>query len=148
MLLRALLSAFMGTAAMTFSSTVEMDARGRDPSTAPGRAANRLLGLVGVPELKGPPLHVLSDVTHWLYGTAWGVVFWLLVDVAGLALAVAGSIFFLIVWGTAQVQLPVLGISPPSWKWGVNEVLIDLWHHGVYVIATVIGWVLVGMAGA
>lgn len=148
MLLRAFLSAFMGTAAMTFSSTVEMDARGRDPSTAPGRAANRLLGLVGVPELKGPPLHVLSDVTHWLYGTAWGVVFWLLVDVAGLALSVAGSIFFLIVWGTAQVQLPLLGISPPSWKWGVNEVLIDLWHHGVYVIATVIGWVLVGMAGA
>jgi hypothetical protein len=148
MLLRALLSAFMGTAAMTVSSTVEMDGRGRDPSTAPGRAANRLLGLVGVPELKGPPLHVLSDVTHWLYGTAWGVVFWLLVGVAGLALAVAGPLFFLIVWGTAQVQLPVLGISPPSWKWGVNEVLIDVWHHGVYAIATVGGWVLVGMAGS
>lgn len=148
MLLRALLSAFMGTAAMTISSTAEMDARGRDPSTAPGRAANRLLGLVGVPELKGPPLHVLSDVTHWLYGTAWGVVFWLLVDVAGLTLAVAGPLFFLIVWGTAQVQLPALGIAPPSWKWGINEVLTDLWHHGVYAIATVSGWVLVGVAGA
>lgn len=59
MLLRALLSAFMGIAAMTVSSMVEMDARGRDPSTAPGRAANKVLGLVGVPELKGPALHVL-----------------------------------------------------------------------------------------
>jgi hypothetical protein len=58
---------------MTPSSNVEMDARGRDPSTAPGRAANKLLGLVGVPELKGPPLNVHSDVTHWLYGTAWGL---------------------------------------------------------------------------
>jgi hypothetical protein len=28
--------------------------------------------------------------------------------------------------GTAQVQLPLLGIAPPSWKWGTNEVLIDL----------------------
>jgi hypothetical protein len=106
MLLQALLSTFMGTAAMTVSSTVEMDARGRDPSTAPGRAANKLLGLVGVPELKGPPLHVLSDLTHWLYGTAWGVVFWLLVEGAGLSLAVAGLLFLLIVWGTEQVELP------------------------------------------
>ncbi|MGH2654107.1 MAG: hypothetical protein ACRDHV_07130 [Actinomycetota bacterium] len=148
MLLRALLSAFMGTAAMTLSSTVEMDARGREPSTAPGRAANRLLRLVGVPELKGPPLHVLSDVTHWAYGTAWGVVFWLLVDVAGLSLPTAGPLFFLIVWGTAQVQLPLLGIAPPSWRWGIKEVLIDLWHHVVYAAATVGGWVLVRVAGA
>jgi hypothetical protein len=76
----------------------------------------KLLGLVGMPELKGPPLHVLSDVTHWLYGTAWGVVFWLLMDVAGLSLAATGPLFFLIVWGTAQVQLPLLRIAPPSWK--------------------------------
>ena len=146
MLLQALLSTFMGTAAMTVSSTVEMDARGRDPSTAPGREANRLLGLVGVPELKGPPLHVLSDLTHWLYGTAWGVVIWLLVDGAGLSLAVAGLLFLLIVWGSEQVQLPLLGIAPPGWKWGATEVLIDLWHHLVYVAATVGAWVLIDLA--
>jgi uncharacterized membrane protein YagU involved in acid resistance len=146
MLLRALLSAVMGTAAMTLSSTVEMDVRGRDPSTAPGRAANKLLGLIGVPELKGPPLHVLSDVTHWLYGTAWGLVFWLLVDVAGVSLPVAGPLFLLIVWGTGQVQLPVLGITPPSWKWGATEVVIDIWHHVVYAAATVGGWVLIDVA--
>jgi uncharacterized membrane protein YagU involved in acid resistance len=146
MLLQALLSTFMGTAAMTVSSTVEMDARGRDPSTAPGRAANKLLGLVGVPELKGPPLHVLSNLTHWLYGTAWGVVFWLLVEGAGLSLAVAGLLFLLIVWGTEQVELPLLGIAPPSWKWGATEVLIDLWHHLVYAAATVGTWVLIDVA--
>lgn len=146
MLLRALLSTFIGTGAMTVSSTVEMDARGRDASTAPGRAANKLLRLVGVPELKGPPLNVLSDLTHWFYGTAWGVVFWLLVDVAGLSLAVAGPLFFLIVWGTEQVQLPLLGIAPPGWKWGAKEVLIDMWHHVVYVSATVAGWALIGEA--
>ena len=141
MLVRALLSAFMGTAAMTLSSTVEMDARGRDPSTAPGRAANKLLGLVGVPELKGPPLHVLSDVTHWLYETAWAVAFWLLVDAAGLSLTAAGPLILLIMWGTAQVQLPLLGMAPPTWRWETTEVLIDLWHHVVHTAATVGGWV-------
>jgi hypothetical protein len=48
--------------------------------------------------------------------------------------------------GTAQVQLPLLGIAPPSWKWGTNEVLIDLGHHLVYAVATVGGWILVGVA--
>jgi hypothetical protein len=54
MLLRAFLAAFVGTAAMTFSITVEMDARGRDPSTVPGRGANKLLSLFGIPELTRP----------------------------------------------------------------------------------------------
>lgn len=145
-MLRALLSAFIGTGAMTLSSMVEMDARGREPSTAPGRAANRLLNLFGVPELKGPPLHVLSDITHWAYGTAWGLGLWLLVDVAGLSLAVAGPLFLVIVWGAEQVHLPLLGIAPPGWKWGAREVAIDLWHHIVYAAATVAGWVLIGAA--
>jgi hypothetical protein len=148
MLLRALLAAFMGTAAMTFSSTVEMDARGRGHSTVPGRAANKLLNLFGIPELKDPSLHVLSDVTHRPYGTAWGVVFWLLVGVAGLSLAVAGPVFLLIVWGTGQVQLTLLKIAPPGWKWEAKEVLIDLWHHVVYVVATLGGWVLIDLAAA
>lgn len=148
MLVRALLSAFIGTAAMTFSSTVEMDARGRDPSTAPGRAANKVLGLFGVPELKGMPLHVLSDVTHWVYGTAWGVGFWLLVDVVGLSLALAGPLFFLVVWGAEQVHLPLLRIAPPGWRWGAKEILIDLWHHAVYAGTTVGGWVLIGVAAS
>jgi hypothetical protein len=57
------------------------------------------------------------------------VVFWLLVEGAALSLAVAGLLFLLIVWGAEQVELPLLRIAPPSWKWGATEVLIDLWHH-------------------
>jgi hypothetical protein len=48
--------------------------------------------------------------------------------------------------GTEQVELPLLGIAPPSWKWGATEVLIDLWHHLVYVAATVGAWVLIDVA--
>jgi hypothetical protein len=144
MLLRALLAAFMGTAATTLSSTVEMDARGRDPSTVPGRAANKLLSLFGIPELKGPSLHVVSDVTHWVYGTAWGVVF--SPRGRGRALPGRGPAFLLIVWGTAQAQLPLLRIALPGGSGGQGG-LIE-WHHAVYVAATGGGGVLIDVAAA
>lgn len=73
-----------------------------------------------------------------------GVVFWLLIDVAGLALAAAGVLLFLAVWLTEQVELPVLGLTPPPWKWGIKENAIDAWHHAVYAGGTVAGWVLLG----
>jgi hypothetical protein len=59
--------------------------------------------------------------------------------VAWPPLPVAGPLIPLIVWGTGKLQLPVMGITPPSWKWGATEVLIDLWHHVVYAAATVGG---------
>ncbi|MDP8956434.1 MAG: DUF1440 domain-containing protein [Actinomycetota bacterium] len=146
MLLRAILSTALGTVGMTLSSTTEMKLRGRPESTAPGQAANKVLRLVGVPKFEGRALEVLSTWTHWVYGTAWGVVFWLLIDVAGLPLAVAGIAFFFIVWVTEQVQLPLLGVAPPPWRWGIRENVIDAWHHIVYAATTVLAWVLLGIA--
>lgn len=121
-MLQAILAAVLGTVAMTLSSTTEMQWRERAASVAPGRAANKVLRVVGVPELKGRSLDILSTWTHWVYGAGWGVVFWLLVDVAGLPLALAGIAFFSVVWLTEQIQLPLLGIDVPwSWKWGIKE---------------------------
>ncbi len=145
MLLRAIVAALMGTVAMTLSSTTEMHIRGRPESAAPGRAANKVLRLAGVPQLEGPPLQILSAWTHWVYGAAWGVVFWLLVAVAALPLWLTGVLFFLIVWGAEQIHLPALGVAPPPWKWGIRENLIDAWHHVAYVAGTVAGWALVGL---
>lgn len=142
MLAQAIIAAVVGTAAMTLSSTTEMHIRGRPESTAPGRATNKLLRPVGVPELEGRSLAILSTWTHWLYGAAWGVVFWLLIDVAGLSLGLSGILFFLIVWGAEQVHLPVLGIAPPPWKWGIKENAIDMWHHVAYAGGTVLAWAL------
>jgi hypothetical protein len=74
-----------------------------------------------------------------------GVVFWLLAAVAGLPIVVAGVAFFLIVWVTEQVELPLLGVAPPSWTWGLKENAIDAWHHVAYAAGTVIGWLALGL---
>jgi hypothetical protein len=148
LLLRGLLSAFFGAAVMTLSSTTEMYLRGRPPSETPGEAGNKLLALFGADPLKGTGLSLLSTWVHWIYSTAWGLVFWALLDPAlgGLDLAAAGSLFFLLVWGGALVGLPITGLAPPFWKWGAREVAIDAWHHVMYVVGTVAGWWLIGQA--
>jgi len=145
MFIQAILAAVLGTVAMTLSSTTEMQFRGRAASTAPGRAVNKLLHVVGVPILEGRALEILATWSHWLYGAAWGVVFWLLVVVASLPIVVAGVAFFLVVWLTEQVELPLLGVAPPSWTWGLKENAIDAGHHVVYAGGTVAGWLVLGL---
>ncbi len=146
MLLHAILAAVLGTVVMNLSSTTEMQYRGRPASTAPGRASNKVLRLVGVPTLEGRALEILSTWTHWLYGAAWGVVLWVLVGPLALHLVVAGVVFFLVVWLTEQVELPLLGVAPPSWTWGAKEVAIDFWHHITYASGTVAAYALIGLA--
>lgn len=142
--LRGLLAGIIGTVFMTLSSETEMHLRGRQPSVTPGRAANKVLGIVGVPQLEGTALQVLSTWTHYLYGAAWGLVLWVLLSSFELSIAAALPLFFLIVWGTEQIQLPALGLTPPSWKWGAKEVAIDLWHHVVFAVGAIVGWAAVG----
>ncbi len=146
MLLRGILAGAVGTLFMNLSSESEMHIRGRAASVTPGRAANKLLGVVGVPVLEGVPLKVLSTWTHYLYGAAWGALLWALFVVAGLPVAAALPFFFLGVWGAEQIQLPALGLAPPSWKWGAKEVAIDAWHHIVFATGSVIAWALIGLA--
>jgi hypothetical protein len=75
MLLQAILAAVIGTVVMTLSSTTEMQFRGRQASTAPGHAVNKILHLVGVPLFEGRALEILATWSHWMYGAAWGLVF-------------------------------------------------------------------------
>lgn len=54
-------------------------------------------------------------------------------------------LFFLGLWLTEQIELPLLGIAPPSWQWGSKEILIDMLHHIVYATGAVISWNLLGI---
>jgi hypothetical protein len=147
MLLRAILAAVFGTVAMTLSSTTEMQWVERPASVVPGLATAKLLRPFGIKEVKGRALDILATWTHWVYGAMWGIVFWSLIGPVGLPLAAAGALFFLIVWGTEQVQLPVLELAPWPWKWGLRYNAVDAWHHAVYAAATVAGWAVLGHVG-
>jgi hypothetical protein len=134
---RGLAAGFAGTAAMTVSSTLEMKLRGRAASTAPADATAKVLGIERFRDDAAKAR--FSNLVHWGYGSAWGVVHGLL-RLAGLPPAKATAAHLAAVWGNEAVMLPVLDVAPPFWTWGVEEVAIDVWHHVVYATATAVAY--------
>ncbi|MBO0770463.1 MAG: hypothetical protein J2P35_03295 [Actinobacteria bacterium] len=121
-----------GTAAMTVSSAAESRLRSRPASTAPARAASKVLGVTPVDEQAEKRF---AAAVHWAYGTGWGAVRGLLA-VAGLPPAAATAAHLAVLWGTEQVMLPALDVTPPVTQWGLREAAIDSIHHVVYASAT------------
>jgi hypothetical protein len=122
-----------GTAAMTVSSTIEAKLRGRAFSDAPARATAKVLGIKEFED--GRAKSRFSDLSHWGYGTSWGIARALMREF-GLSSKAATPAHFAAVWGSAAVMLPLLDVAPPFVFWGAEEVAIDLFHHAVYATAT------------
>jgi hypothetical protein len=137
---RGLVAGFAGTAAMTISSTLEAKLRGRAPSSAPARATAKMLGIKefedGVAEAR------FNDLSHWGYGTGWGVLRGLL-GATGMSPKAATIAHGAAIYGAAQVTLPALDIAPPAIFWGKDEIAIDAFHHAVYAAATGLAYQLV-----
>ena len=133
---KGLFAGAAGTAAMTLSSTIEMKLRRRPASSAPADAASKVLGV----EPKGEKEEArFATLVHWGYGTSWGAAGGL-IGAAGFRGVRAEAAHFGAVWGTEQVVLPALDVAPPFWEWGAKEVIIDAFHHLVYVSATGIAY--------
>jgi hypothetical protein len=130
-----------GTAAMTVSSSTEARLRRRAASTAPARATAKMLGIKEFDSDLAAARW--NDLSHWGYGTSWGVVRGLL-DVAGLSPKAATAAHGAAIYGAAQVTLPALEIAPPAVFWGAKEIAIDAFHHTVYATATGIAYELIG----
>ena len=137
---KGLVAGVAGTAAMTVSSSLEARIRHRAASSAPARATTKVLG---IREFEDPVAEArFNDLSHWGYGTSWGVVRGLLAALV-LSPKAATAAHGLAVWGSAQAILPALEVAPPFVFWGKREVAIDLWHHAVYAAATGLAYRLV-----
>jgi hypothetical protein len=142
---RGLVAGFVGTAAMTVSSTLEARWRGRAASSAPARATAKLLG---IKEFDGDVAKArFNDLSHWGYGTGWGVVRGLLAA-AGLSPRAATAAHGAAIYGAAQLTLPALEIAPPVIFWPKEEIAIDAFHHAVYAAATGVAYRLIAGAAA
>ena len=128
-----LLAGFAGTAAMTVSSTVEARLRRRAASTAPARATAKVLGIKDFDSDLAAAR--FNDLSHWGYGTGWGIARGLF-DAAGLSPRRATLAHGAALYGTEQITLPALEVTPPSIFWGAKEIAIDAFHHAVYTLAT------------
>jgi hypothetical protein len=129
---RGLVASVAGTAAMTISSTLEMRARGREPSDAPGQAAE-----------KGVRVRILDDratgrlarVGHVATGVGLGAARGA-IGFAGLREPAASGVFLAVSLTPDAAGLPALGIAPPPWRWPPVEIAASLAHHAVFAVAT------------
>lgn len=137
---KGLMAGFVGTAAMTISSTLEARLRHRAASSAPARATAKMLG---IKEFEDDIAKArFNDLSHWGYGTGWGVVRGLL-GATRLSPTAASAAHGAAVWGSAQVALPALEIAPPIVFWAKEEIAIDAFHHVVYAAATGLAYQLI-----
>jgi hypothetical protein len=137
---KGLLAGVIGTAAMTLSSSLEARIRHRAASSAPARATAKVLGIKEFEDEIAAAR--FNDLSHWGYGTGWGVVRGLLAA-AGMSPRAATAAHGAAVWGSAQVALPALEVAPPLVFWGRKEIAIDLLHHAVYATATGLAYRLI-----
>ena len=137
---KGLVAGFAGTAAMTLSSTLEAKLRDREPSSAPARATAKMLGIKEFEDSVAQAR--FNDLSHWGYGTGWGVLRGLLAA-SHLSPRAATALHGAAIYGAAQVTLPALEIAPPSLFWAKEEIAIDAFHHAVYALATGIAYELI-----
>jgi hypothetical protein len=137
---KGLIAGVAGTAAMTLSSTLEAKLRGRAPSSAPARATAKVLGIKEFEDAVAEAR--FNDLSHWGYGTGWGVLRGLL-GATGMPARTATALHGGAIYGAAQVTLPVLDIAPPAIFWPKQEIAIDAFHHAVYAAAAGLAYQLV-----
>jgi uncharacterized membrane protein YagU involved in acid resistance len=130
---KGLVAGFVGTAAMTVSSSLEAKLRGRQASSPPARATARALGIKEFED--GVAAARFNDLSHWGYGTGWGVVRGLLAA-TGMSPRAATAAHGAAIYGAAQVTLPALEIAPPVVFWPKEEIAIDAFHHVVYAASS------------
>jgi len=122
---------------MTVSSTLEAKLRKRQPSQAPAKAAEKVLG---IERFESPQAeNRFSNLVHWGYGTGWGAVRGLRGSTP-LPPKAANFAHGAAIWGQAVVMLPTLDVAPPINLWGPEEIAIDVFHHVVYATATGIAY--------
>jgi hypothetical protein len=137
-LARGLLSGAAGTALMTLAQTLEMGASGREPSTTPAAALEKVLEIDPRSEAAEQRL---NQLTHWAYGNGWGLLRGVLATV-GLRGPGAAAAHLALVWGTALVMLPALELAPPAREWGARELVKDFGFHAVYALGASVAYEL------
>jgi hypothetical protein len=153
---RGLLAGVIGTAAMTAHQEIltklrqpgsSGDSSGaheqQDPweqASAPAKVAKRFIEGVFLRQAPPDKIGLLTNATHWGYGTVWGGVYGLLQGtVRGNPLAM-GPLFGSGVWSMSYVQLVPMGLYELPWRYPLKTLANDLGYHVTYGLAAALGY--------
>src|SRR3954463_807334 len=137
---RSVLAGTAGTATMTLAYAAERRLRPHfrgpldyDDSLVPGKIVASVMHLPHVTDRED---HELGLILRWSYGSALGLMQGALLGVGGepWASAVFGGTLM-----TATVTLfPLLGRTPPAWRWPADVLATSVGTHVAYVTAVAV----------
>jgi hypothetical protein len=135
--MRSILAGFAGTAAMTMAYAVERRVRGRhrgsldyDDSLVPGQIVASIMHL---PHVTGREEYDLGMALRWSYGSAFGL--WHGVLRRRIAEPWASAIFGGTLMSATFSLFPLLGRTPPPWRWPPDVMATSVGTHVAYVAA-------------
>ena len=135
--LRSVIAGAAGTAAMTAAYTLERRLRppaGRpldyDDSLVPGRIVATMMHL---PQVSARDEQELGVALRWSYGSAFGLLHGILRRRVGEP--AAGVAFATALMTITLTMVPLLGRTPPPWRWPPAVLATSFATHAVYALA-------------
>jgi hypothetical protein len=133
--IRSVLAGTAGTVALTLSYAAERRLRPHhrgpldyDDSPVPGQIVASLMGL---PQVTAGEVEQLGTALRWSYGSAFGLAHGLLRR--RIREPVASAIFGGTLIGATFSLFPLLGHTPPPWRWPADVIATSLGTHAAYV---------------
>ena len=150
---KGLVAGAVGTGVMTASQLAVRKARGQRLDTpvprtwadapAPAQVAKKAATAVGRPNaVTKKDVPRVTNLMHWGYGTAWGLVYALAAHRARPDTLTGAAVLGTSLWAAAYAELTPLGISEPPWKYPPQELALDLSYHLVYGAGVAAAWAL------
>ena len=134
--IRSVLAGTAGTAALTLSYAAERRLRplhegplDYDDSLVPGQIVAAIMRL---PHLTASEYRQLGTALRWGYGSAFGLAHGLLRR--RIREPAASSIFGVALIGATFSLFPLLGNTPPPWRWPADVIATSLGTHVAYVL--------------
>jgi hypothetical protein len=144
-LFRGLLAGAGGTALMTGYQELlqSKDQDGERPQNeaerwkqapAPAQVAKRILEGIFHVDVPAERIPLLTNATHWAYGTSLGAVYGLVQGTIRANPVAHGLAFGAGAWAFSYAQLVPMGIYEPPWNYPGKTLAVDLSYHLVYGI--------------
>lgn len=137
--IRSVLAGTAGTAALTLAYAAERRVRRArapldyDDSLVPGQIVASVMHL---PHVTSREDHELGLILRWGYGSAFGMMHGTLRRVVGEPWASAA--FGGMLMSATLTLFPVLGRTPPPWRWPADVIATSFGTHAAYVTAVAV----------
>lgn len=136
--MRSILAGTAGTAALTLAYTLERRMRPRsrgpldyDDSPVPGAIVCSILHLPTASRREEEDLGLLL---RWCYGSAFGLWHGVLRRAAGLGEPATTVVFGATLMSATLTMFPLLGHTPPPWRWPRGYLLTSFATHVAYAV--------------